>query len=192
MSDGREVALLDANLFVPTWMIDVLLCFAEAHLYDPVWSERIMDEARAAMMRVRGMSESDAWRATALMDRAFPFASVSGWEELTGGVDLPDPDDRHVVAAARRAGASVIVTLNLKDFPANVIGRYGLRAESPDVFLSRVYDADPVKALTVMRGLVSSKKRPPRTMLEEIEGLERLRLRSFSRRLRDGMRHETD
>ena len=141
------IALLDANLFVPTWIIDPLLSLAEAGLCEPAWSARVMDEARLAIMEVRHVP------------------------------------DGHVVAAARRAGAETIVTFNLKDFPADELSRYGLHAQSPDVFLTSVFDAHPEEAMDAMRRLVSSKRHPPRTMSEEIEHLRVLRLPLFARRL---------
>jgi hypothetical protein len=58
-------------------------------------------------------------------------------------VNLPDPNDRHVVAAGIAAGASVILTWNLRHFPVNELKKFGLRAETPDVFLSGVYDEVP-------------------------------------------------
>ena len=151
------IALLDANLFVPTWIIDPLLSLAEAGLCEPAWSARVMDEARLAIME--------------------------DWERFEPDVNLSDPNDGHVVAAARRAGAETIVTFNLKDFPADELSRYGLHAQSPDVFLTSVFDAHPEEAMDAMRRLVSSKRHPPRTMSEEIEHLRVLRLPLFARRL---------
>lgn len=127
-----------------------------------------------------------AVRARGFLDaicRAFPMAMAEDWERFEPDVDLPDPDDRHVVAAARRAGAETIVTFNLKDFPADELSGYGLRAQSPDSFLTSVFDAHPEEAMDAMRRLVGSKRHPPRTMSEEIERLRVLRLPLFARRL---------
>ena len=74
---------------------------------------------------------------------AFPEASVAGWEPLEGAVELPDPDDRHVVAAEIKAGTDVIVTSNLGDFLAGRLKRFGLHAMSPDVFLVMLFDNYP-------------------------------------------------
>ena len=165
------IALLDANLFVPTWIIDPLLSLAEAGLCEPAWSARVMDEARLAI----GFLDA--------ICRAFPMAMAEDWERFEPDVNLSDPNDGHVVAAARRAGAETIVTFNLKDFPADELSRYGLHAQSPDVFLTSVFDAHPEEAMDAMRRLVSSKRHPPRTMSEEIEHLRVLRLPLFARRL---------
>jgi hypothetical protein len=69
------------------------------------------------------------------MDRAVPDCLVTGYEPLIEGLTLPDPNDRHILAAAIRCGAQIIVTLNLKDFPADVLDPYGVEAMHPDEFL---------------------------------------------------------
>ena len=175
------IALLDANLFVPTWIIDPLLSLAEAGLCEPAWSARVMDEARLAIMEVRHVPDVRGFLDA--ICRAFPMAMAEDWERFEPDVDLPDPNDGHVVAAARRAGAETIVTFNLKDFPADELSGYGLRAQSPDSFLTSVFDAHPEEAMDAMRRLVGSKRHPSRTMSEEIERLRVLRLPLFARRL---------
>lgn len=128
------IALLDANLFVPTWIIDPLLSLAEAGLCEPAWSARVMDEARLAIMEVRHVPDVRARGFLDAICRAFPMAMAEDWERFEPDVNLSDPNDGHVVAAARRAGAETIVTFNFKDFPADELSRYGLHAQSPDVF----------------------------------------------------------
>ena len=140
------IALLDANLFVPTWIIDPLLSLAEAGLCEPAWSARVMDEARLAIMEVRHVPDVRARGFLDAICRAFPMAMAEDWERFEPDVNLSDPNDGHVVAAARRAGAETIVTFNLKDFPADELSRYGLHAQSPDVFLTSVFDAHPEEA----------------------------------------------
>ena len=161
-------AVLDANVFYSIWVTDPLLSFADVELYEPVWSERITVEVRRHLPSVwsRATREGvDRYLRTLAM--AFPEASVAGWEYLEGGVRLPDPDDRHVVAAAIKAGADVIVTSSIGDFPAGRLKRFGLCAISPDVFLVMLFDSDPEEVVSVMRFLVGSKSHPPRTMQDE-------------------------
>ena len=131
-----------------------------------------MDEARLAIMEVRHVPDVRARGFLDAICRAFPMAMAEDWERFEPDVNLSDPNDGHVVAAARRAGAETIVTFNLKDFPADELSGYGLRA-----------DAHPEEAMDAMRRLVSSKRHPPRTMSEEIEHLRVLRLPLFARRL---------
>ena len=113
-------AVLDANVFYSTWVTDVLLSFADADLYEPAWSDRIMGEVRNHLPHVWSRATQEGVdKYLAILDRAFPEASVTDWESLERVVELPDSDDRHVVAAALKARADVIVTSNLKDFPAS-------------------------------------------------------------------------
>lgn len=111
------IALLDANLFVPTWIIDPLLSLAEAGLCEPAWSARVMDEARLAIMEVRHVPDVRARGFLDAICRAFPMAMAEDWERFEPDVNLSDPNDGHVVAAARRAGAETIVTFNFQGFP---------------------------------------------------------------------------
>ena len=78
-----------------------------------------------------------------LMDRVLPDASVPGWEARMEGLTLPDPDDRHVLAAAVAAGAATILTMNLRDFPEAALAPHGVATAHPDSFLYATHDADP-------------------------------------------------
>jgi hypothetical protein len=74
------------------------------------------------------------------MNDALPTAMVSGYEKYVAEVNLPDPNDRHIVAAGIVAGASIILTWNLRHFPAKKLKKFGLRRETPDALLSSPYD----------------------------------------------------
>ena len=75
-----------------------------------------------------------------LMNAALPSASVDGYKEHISEVNLPDPDDRHIVAAGIAASASIILTWNLRHLPMRELKKFGLRRETPDVFVSGLYD----------------------------------------------------
>lgn len=168
-------ALLDANVFFQTWTVDPLLSFADSEFFEPLWSDRILAEAREHLPEVwERASASGVDRYLRLIDAAFPDARVRGWEALESSIRLADPDDRHVLAAAAAGRADVIVTWNLKHFPEPVLAPYRLRAVTPDDLLCELFAIDPDEAMTVMHSLVASKRRPPRTMREEIEHLRRI------------------
>lgn len=98
--------LLDACVLVPNALCDTLLRLAERGFYRPLWSQRILDEVKFAILVVHPEIDEarvDA-RITAMTD-AFDDAMVVGWEQASAGLDLPDPDDRHVLAAAIKGGA---------------------------------------------------------------------------------------
>lgn len=173
----QPVVLLDANVFPTTWLLDILLTLDEHEIVDVVWSERILDEVRRAMVerQHRDPDRIDCFLAS--IRSMNPTHCVYGWEPRETLLDeLPDPDDRHVLAAALVADADYIVTYNLKDFPLEKLSRYSITAIHPDVFLCRMLD--------VMDTVVSNKTNPPRTMGEEMAHLRKLRLNTFSDRLK--------
>jgi PIN domain len=119
---ARYPVILDACVLVPVSLADTLLRIAEKGLYRPLWSDRILIEAREAIASIH--PDADTGKRFADMQDAFDDALVVGWEGLLAGISLPDPDDRHVVAAGVRGGAQAIVTANLTDFPARARGAH--------------------------------------------------------------------
>lgn len=127
-------ALLDANVLFPTILREILADVAGAGLYRPLWSARILDEWRHAAARLGPDGAAVAGAEIALLQDRFPGALVApGGMVLT--VDLPDPNDAHVIEAALAGGAGQIVTANLRDFPQRTMAALGLRAIHPDAFL---------------------------------------------------------
>ena len=136
-------ALLDACVIYPTVMRQMLLGVAEFGLFTPLWSARIVEEwARAA---ARGGSQHEAQaRAEAAMTAArFPRAEVRVPEGSERRLWLPDPSDIHVLAAAVAGHADVIVTMNAKDFPQQILAEEGLSRADPDGFLLGFHAAHP-------------------------------------------------
>jgi hypothetical protein len=154
-------AVLDACVLVPVSLADTLLRIAEKGLYRPLWSGRILAEAQGAIEEIR--PGTDAAKRFAVMSHAFADAMVPGWEGLQDAISLPDPDDRHVVAAAIHGGAHGIITANLADFPASALGPLGLEAVHPDDFLLDQFDLSPSTVLQVIREQAAGTRRPPLT-----------------------------
>lgn len=125
-----------------------MLRVAEQGFYQPLWSDRILGEAQAAIEEIH--PGIDVHKRFTQMGEAFEEATVAGWQALERTVSLPDSDDRHVVAAALRGGAQVIVTFNLRDFPQASIAQFGLSAVHPDDFLLDQFDLDPAATLQVI------------------------------------------
>jgi hypothetical protein len=117
------------------------------------------------------------------MDRAIPDGLVTGYEALIEGLTLPDADDRHVLAAAIRCGASVIVTFNQKDFPSEVLAPYGIEAQHPDRFVENLFDLDPGAVLAAAKRQRAQLKNPPITADEYLEILLRQGLVQVSKSL---------
>lgn len=110
------------------------------------------------------------------MNRAVPDCLVYDYEPLMQGLDLPDEDDRHVLAAAIKCSASVIVTYNLKDFPAEILKRFEIEALHPDVFLSDIWDLDQAAVLEAVQKQRVSLKNPTYTSRELLDTLLKQRL----------------
>jgi hypothetical protein len=109
---------------------------------------------------------------------------VTGYEPLVPSLNLPDPDDRHVLAAAIRVGAGVIVTFNLADFPAAALEQYGIEAQHPDEFITHLLDLSPADVCRAVRRQRQSLKKPPKSVEELLDTLARLRLTQTVGRLR--------
>jgi len=157
----RYTAVLDACVLVPIALADTLLRVAEKGLYRPLWTDRILSEAQAAIEEVH--PGVDVGKRFAGMREAFDDSLITGWEDLEGGLSLPDEDDRHVVAAAIKGGAQAIITANLADFPAAALGPLGLEAVHPDDFLLDQLDLSPPTILQVIREQAAHTRRPPLT-----------------------------
>jgi len=140
-----DSAVLDACVLVPMALCDLLLRLAEEPaMYRPVWSEQILTEmAKALKTKLRRSSEDVAWRRQQ-MQEAFPEAIVTVPSALLRAVEcIPDKDDRHVLAAAIMAHADAIVTQNIRRFPKDCCGKYGVRRQTPDDFLIDQYHLHP-------------------------------------------------
>ena len=169
---------IDANVFVATWTLDVLLTLADRGLLNPCWSEAVLNEARKAVNQIHGTKRGVHYIAAA--ESAFPYALVNPDESDLLKVEFPDPNDRHVIAAAIAGNCEIIVTYNVKDFPPSALSPMGLRALRPDDFLMEVASESPKETIAAVNSIVAVKKRPPRTMDEELKGLRANRLDGFA------------
>lgn len=140
----RNVAvLLDACVLVPMPLADTLLRLAAgAHLYLPKWSDQIMVEVSRTLQEKFGLSSQKAMHRENEIRRHFPEAWIDDYEDLIPTM-TNHPKDRHVLAAAARAGVKVIVTYNLKDFPSSSLAPYSITAQGPSTFLKTLYDTAP-------------------------------------------------
>ncbi|WP_036601609.1 PIN domain-containing protein [Olivibacter sitiensis] len=155
----------------PVIIRDLLFWFAHYELYTPKWSENIFDEWKDVMVR-KGVTEPEAEKRVQKANLAFPDALVKNYSGLIKNLTLPDAKDRHVLAAAIKTNANVIVTNNLKDFPQEYLDSFGLTAKSADDFLTDIIDLNSDKAITAFTEMVLSKKNPA---MDEFEVLENLR-----------------
>jgi hypothetical protein len=106
------------------------------------------------------------------MNSAFPDANVAQFEPLIDSLTLPDPDDRHVLAAAIRGRIDVIVTFNLQDFPIATLRTYDIEAQDPDTFIAHLIELDRPKTLEAIHNQVKSLRNPPMTFEQVLQTLE--------------------
>ena len=131
-------------MLFPAPIRDLLMQLAMTGLFRARWSAMIHDEWTRSVLRVRPeLTAVQLSRTRQLMDSLVLDALVTGFEPLIDALDLPDPDDRHVLAAAIRCGADAIVTYNLKDFPEHALSTYGIEAIHPDSFIVSQLDLAP-------------------------------------------------
>ncbi|GGU29970.1 PIN domain-containing protein [Nocardioides albus] len=148
------VVIYDANVLYPSTLRDVLIRLGLADIVTPRWTETILDETFRNLRANRpDLDPSVLGRTRRLMGVAIPDASITGYEYLIDDLDLPDPDDRHVLAAALHIRAETIVTKNLRDFPRRVLDAHNARAVHPDAFLQDVHDEHPGSLPTIIRDI---------------------------------------
>ncbi len=165
-------AVLDACVIYPATLRDFLMHLAVAGLYEARWSDHIHDEwIRNVLADRPDLTAERLVYTRGRMDAAVPGGLVTGYEDLIDTLVLPDPDDRHVLAAAVRTGAGVIVTLNLKDFPASALARHGVVARRPDEFAAELLDARPDAVAEVARAHRAALKNPAKTPDEYLGSL---------------------
>ncbi|MCG8403482.1 MAG: PIN domain-containing protein [Firmicutes bacterium] len=154
MIADRFTVILDANVLYPFTTRDVLLTLARAGMFRARWSETIVDEWVRSLLSNRPDLEEPIRQTVVQMVEKFPQAIVTGFEPLIAGLQLPDANDRHVLAAAIEVGAHQIVTSNTRDFPASALEPHGISATQPDDFIAgtiELYPDDAVDALRIMR-----------------------------------------
>ena len=181
-------AIIDANVLYPAPLRDLVIRLAQAGLVRARWTESIHDEwIRSVLKNNSQVSAERLTRTRALMNAAVRDCLVVRHEDMIESLTLPDPDDRHVLAAAICSGAQAIVTYNLKDFPTKTLAHFGIEAQHPDDFLTSLFEFSPgLVCLTVKRQRESLRK-PPRTAEEMLFTLESQGLIQIVSRLRKFM-----
>jgi len=158
---ARVVVFLDASVFYPALLRNLLMHLALRDLFKARWSDRVHEEWIEALLRNRpDLKFAQLARTRRLMDENVDEALVSGYEHLIGQLTLPDPKDCHVLAAAIHGGASVIVTANLRDFPAKVLAAYGIEAQHPHAFVSARLDEYQEEVLAALHEMRLDLKNP--------------------------------
>lgn len=165
-------AVLDSCVLFPMYLWDTLLCASEARFYLPFWSQEILDGAMRNLVSSGRMSLESSKRLETRIKTAFPDAIMSVPDELTQ-VMTNHPGDRHVLATAVIAKTDVIVTSNLKHFRSQDLTAWNIQAQSPDEFLTNLYNLDSDKMVKVVQRQSQSLKKPPMNLNELLDLLNR-------------------
>lgn len=185
----NPVVVLDACVLYSAPVRDLLLYLAHWKLFHPRWTDRIQEEWTRNLLKNRSdLKISQLQKTVQVMNKAFPEADVQGFEKHIETLQLPDTDDRHVLAAALETNANILVTNNLKDFPTTYLSKFGIEVLDADLFISSVIQSHPEEALNAFRQQVSNLKNPPRTQQEVLLTLEKCSLKKSVALLRNSLK----
>jgi predicted nucleic acid-binding protein len=179
-------AFLDTCVLYPAYLCDTLLRLAEAETYRPLWSADVLTELRRNLIE-RGIAADRVDHRIVQMSQSFPDAMVVGYESLVEAMGN-DPKDRHVLAAAVRANAEVVVTFNVGDFPEAALKPYDIIAVHPDEFLLDQLDLYPGLTVDVLEQQAASYRREPTTVPGVLAFLERAGALRFAAEVRRHLR----
>lgn len=151
MASSNFTALYDANVMFPMILRDLLIRIGRAGLFKARWTEQIHEEWISAVLIARpGTQREDLRRTADLMNTAIPDCLIEDFELVQLDVCLPDPKDMHVLQAAVKGRADVIVTFNLKDFPNEILKQLDIESQHPDYFVSCLLDLAPLQVCQIL------------------------------------------
>ncbi|NJM25301.1 MAG: PIN domain-containing protein [Bacteroidia bacterium] len=177
--------VLDACVLYPAPVRDLLLNLADFEFYKPKWTHRIQGEWKNSLLKTRtDLSVNQLDRTIHMMETAFPDACVEDYESLIMACEMPDDNDRHVLVAAIKCKAEIIVTSNLKDFPKTALRSFQVEARHPDEFISTLIDLDPIRATMAFQQQVAFLVNPPMVAEQVLFTLERCNLKRSVAKLR--------
>lgn len=167
------VVILDANVLYPFRVRDVLLTFAHEGLFRARFTEEIMAEWTENLVHQKPELEESVKSQARMIRQTFDECFVTGHMSLIDGLEMPDMDDRHVLAAAIRCSAQVIVTENRRDFPPDLLEEYDIEVLGADDMLVSTYELFPVEAARALGRVRRRYKNPSMTVSEFLLDLTR-------------------
>lgn len=172
---NRYTALLDANVLYSVAISDALMEVAATGVYAAKWSQKIDEEWVRNLAKNKDRPEYDFHTRRDLMHEACPDWEVieDGWKTIEPCLQLPDPNDRHVLAAAIAGHADSIVTINIKDFPDSVLDPLGITVLHPDEFLLQQLELEPLVVLPAFKAMRARLKNPAYTPEKFVDVMER-------------------
>ena len=183
------VVVLDANVLYPFRTRDVLFTFAQQGLFRARFTTEILDEWTTNLIRNRPELEHSVLQQREVISGVLEECFVEGYQPLVGGLHLPDENDRHVLAAAIKCSAQVIVTENKKDFPEEILSEYGIEVLGADDMLAVTYDLFPVDCARALRSVRETYANPPFTRSEFLLDLTKRGMPKLAALARVGIEH---
>lgn len=169
---NQFTVIFDACVLYNAPVRDLMLQLASQGLFRARWTKKIQDEWMQNLLKNRpDLKKEQLVRTCELMHKSILNCIVEDYEDLAVGINLPDPDDAHVVAAALKSQAQIIVTYNLKDFPEKILLKHFLEALHPDTFLRSQLDLYPAPFLSSVKTVRARLKKPTRTPQEYLFSL---------------------
>lgn len=166
-------AVIDANVFYGIRVTSLILHLAQADLFRARWSEKIHEEWISNLHRNRGLAREKLQKRREAIDASVLDCLVTDYQALECGLSLPDPNDRHVFAAALKARANCIVTFNLADFPSSALDPAGIAATHPDQFLIELFGISQTQFTEAVWQDFHHYKAPPLTFDQYIDDLRK-------------------
>lgn len=165
-------ALFDACVLYPAPLRDLLMSLAMEDVFRAKWTEQIHAEwIRNVLANRPDLKPEQLERTRQLMNAHVEGCLITGYEILIPSLELPDPDDRHVLAAAIQGHCDVIVTFNQKDFPEWALQPFEIETQDPDTFLLHQFNLSPGQFLTAVRKHRLRLKNPPQSPDEYLKSL---------------------
>lgn len=169
-----NIVVLDSCVIFPAPLRDLLVQLAATGMFRAHWTPMIHEEWIRNVLATRPeLSRHKLERTRELMDTHADGALVTGFEPLIAGLSLPDPDDRHVLAAAMTCKAGVIVTFNTKDFPPAILAAHGVVPQHPDEFLDQLIALDRVGVCAALKTVRARLRNPPMSAGDYLDRLEK-------------------
>jgi predicted nucleic acid-binding protein len=180
MFTNNFTVLYDANVLYPFFLRDLLIQLALEDMFRARWTEKINEEWSSKLIQKKpDISQQTINNTIEKMNKAVPDSLIRNFESLINSVNLPDSNDRHVLAAAIKGKAQVIVTYNKKDFPIHELNKYDIEAQSPDEFLSNLINLSPNKVFNSVQKVKDRLKNPPYKIEKLIEVYKRQELNTL-------------
>lgn len=162
LAHSAFTVIYDACVLYPASLRDLLIRLGQTGLFRARWTQRIIDEALRSLASDRpDLDPARLARTGELINASIRDCLVVGHDGLAESLKLPDMDDRHVLAAAVRSGAQVIVTENIRDFPKEALDPFGVEVQTSDAFVRHVIDLAPALVAQILIEQAAALRKPP-------------------------------